>query len=98
MFLRFKHGLVTDFGVASCSESFGEAYTELDFFSGEAGRECSDIRVEGEKFRAFHSVKRDSLQHVGARSAEADDFDGGGGDRVLRVADVGDHGDEEFER
>ena len=92
LLFRLQHRLVAEFGIAAGAEAFGEIDAELDFLPGEAGAERADVGVEGEQFGAFHAIERDAFEHVGAGTAEADDFDGGGGNGLLGVAGVGDHG------
>ncbi len=91
----FEHGLVAEFGIAAGAEAFGEVHAELDLFFGEAGAEGADVGVEREQLGAVQAVEGDAFQHVGASAAEADDFDGRGGNGLMGIAGVGNH--REFE-
>ena len=88
---------MAELGIAAGPEAFGEIDAKLDFLLGEAGAKGADVRVEGEQLGAFHAIKRDAFQHVRSGTAEADDFDGGGGDDLVGIAGVGDHGALGFE-
>ncbi len=77
--------------IAAGAEAFGKIHAQLDFFTGEAGSERAHIRIQGQQLGSFHAVKSDPLQHVRTRSAEADDFDCGGGNRLLGISGVRDH-------
>jgi hypothetical protein len=86
LFLRLEHAWNARVRDRRRPEALGEVDAELDFLLGEAGTEGADVGVECEQFGALHAIERDALQHVGAGTAEADDFDGGCGN------DLGDRG------
>ena len=83
---------MAELGIAAGAEALGEIHAELDFFAGETGMERADVGIERQQLSALHAVERDPLQHIRAGTAKADDFNGGRGDRLLRISRVGNHG------
>ena len=88
---RLQHCLLAELRIASGPQTLREIHSKLDLLLREAGAKGADIRVEGEKLRSFHAVEGDALQHVRARSTEADDLDCGGRDGFAGVAGIRNH-------
>ena len=87
-----EHRLLAELRITAGAEALGQVPAELDAVSGDRAGERADVGVDRQHFRAVHAVEDHTVEHVGARTAEADDFHGGGRDGVLCVAREFDHG------
>src|SRR5581483_9894366 len=69
-----KGGLITNFRIATCSQTPGDRATQLHFVCGNGTRQRLYIGVDRQDLRSFKPVEHDPAQRFQTGSADADNF------------------------